>query len=116
MRANTEVIFESLRNAVRQFFRAGHNKAQAAEIFRRAAARVSVQEGRRRKQHGDRVLVDKSADDARIERIRVEDHADAGGGGQAKRAGKTKRVKERKNAHDAIVGVQHENLVELLHI
>ena len=43
-------------------------------------------------------------------------NAYAGGGGQAKRPGKTERVKERKNAHDAIVRVQHENLVELLHV
>src|SRR2546425_10070218 len=62
------------------------------------------------------MLVDKSSDDARIERVRMKNDADASGGGQAKRPRKTERVKKRKNAHDAIVGLQHENLVELLHV
>src|SRR3989442_15620540 len=62
------------------------------------------------------MLVDKSSDDARIERVRMKNDADASGGGQAKRPRKTERVKKRKNAHDTIVGVQHENLVELLHV
>src|SRR5713226_676745 len=46
----------------------------------------------------------------------MKDDADAGSGGQAKRARKTERVKERKNTHDAVFGVQHENLVELFHV
>src|SRR5215475_10626959 len=47
---NSEMIFEGLRDAFRQFFRAGHHDAQAAKRLRRAASRVSVQERRR----GDR--------------------------------------------------------------
>src|SRR5260370_25198397 len=46
----------------------------------------------------------------------MKDDADTGGGGKAKRARKTERVKERKNTHDAVFSVQHENLVELLHV
>src|SRR5712691_8954260 len=46
----------------------------------------------------------------------MKDYADAGRGWQAKRARKSKRMKERKNTHDPIFRVQHENLVELLHV
>ncbi len=46
----------------------------------------------------------------------MKDHADAGSRGQAKCTREAERVKERKNAHDAVVGVEHENLVELLDV
>ena len=62
MRTDSKMILERLRNAVRQFFRTGHDEAQASEVLRRAAARVGIQERRRRKKHGDRVFVDECSD------------------------------------------------------
>src|SRR5262249_55614907 len=50
---NAEAVFEGLRDALGEFFRASHDEAEAAEIFRLAAARVSVEEGGRSEQHGD---------------------------------------------------------------
>jgi len=93
-----------------------HHETQAPKIFWCAAARIRIQERRRRQQHGNRVLVHQRADNARIQRIGMKDYADAGSGRQAKRARKTKGVKKWENAHDAIVGVQHEDLIELLHV
>src|SRR5689334_12859433 len=69
VRPEAEVILERLRNAVGQFLRARHHETQASEIFRRAAARVSVQEGWRGEQHGYRVFADERADHPRIERV-----------------------------------------------
>src|SRR5207247_1788240 len=63
-----------------------------------------------------RVFVDKRPDDARIEGIRMKNDADAGGRGQTKRPRKSERVKERKNSHDAVFRMEHENLIELLHV
>ena len=116
MRPDAEAVFKGLRNAFRQFFRAGHHETQAAKIFRRAAARVSIQESRCGEQHGYRIFADQRADHARIERIRVKHDTDTGRRGQTERAGKAKGVEKRKNSQDAVVGVQHENLIELLDI
>jgi len=107
------MIFELLRNAIRQFLRPGHNEAQAAEFFGGATARVRIQESGRRQQHGHGIFVHQCSDDARIEWIGMEDHSDTRRGGKAKGARKTKGMEERQNAHDAIVGMQHENLAEL---
>src|SRR5881296_788869 len=116
VRTDAKMILEGLRNAVGQFFGAGHNEAQASEILGGAAAGVGIQERRRGEQHGDRVFVDKRPDDARIEGIRMKNDADAGGRGQTKRPRKSERVKERKNSHDAVFRMEHENLIELLHV
>ncbi len=115
-RADAKVVFECNGNALRQFFRAGHYKAQAAEFFRRAAPRVGVQKCWRSQQHGDRVLVNERADYARVQRIRVVDHADPRRGRQAQCRGEAEGMKKGKDPHDAVVGMQKENLAELLDI
>ena len=116
VRPDTKVIFKCLRDAFRQFFRARHHEAQAAKIFGRAAACVGVQESGGGEQHGHGIFADQRANHARIERVGMKDHADAGCRGEAKRAGKAKRMEKRENAQDAVAGVQHENLVELLDV
>src|SRR5437867_12006837 len=57
VRSDADMILEGLRNAVGQFFGAGHNEAQASEILGGAAAGVGSQERWRRAQDGERVLV-----------------------------------------------------------
>src|SRR5205807_6339524 len=86
VRANAETIFEGLRNAFRELFGTSHDEAQAAEIFGRAAACVSVQERGCGEQHGYRVLANERPDHARIERVRMKHYTDARGGGKAERA------------------------------
>src|SRR5438445_3652594 len=92
---DAEMIFEGLGNAIRQFLSAGHHEAEAAELFGSAAARVRIQEGRSGKQHGDGILVHQCADNSRIERIRMKNHADARRSGQTQRARKTKGMEKR---------------------
>ena len=53
-RPDAEMFLERRREPVGQFFRGGHHQPQAAEILRRAAAQIELQERRRGQQEGDR--------------------------------------------------------------
>src|SRR5581483_8296581 len=104
-RANAETILEGDRDAFRKFFRASHDEAQAAEIFRFATAGVSVEKGGSGEEHGCGVRANERADDAGIQRIGMEDDTDASGSRETQRAGKTKGMKEGENPENAVVGM-----------
>ena len=57
-----------------------------------------------------------SADYTRVQWIGMKDDADAGYGGQAESSRKAEGVKEGKNAHDAVIGMEHEDLAELFDV
>ncbi len=102
--------------AVRQFFRAGHHEPQAAEIVRRTAAQVELQERRRGQQERDLMPAHERADGFRVERICVIHHARAQHGGQAQRAGEAERMEKRQDAQHAIARRQAEHLLHLLDV
>ena len=86
---------------LRQFLRAGHHHAQAAEILRRAAAHVELQERRRRQQERQRVLADQRADGFGIQRVGMIDHPHAQHRRQAQRAGEAEGMEERQDAQQS---------------
>ena len=93
-----------------------HHHAQAAEILRRAAAHVELQEGRRRQQERQGVLADERADGFGVERVGMVDHPHAQHRRQAERAREAEGMEERQHAHKAVVAVQAEDLFELLDV
>src|SRR5271165_3003087 len=112
-RPEAEAVFKRLRNSRWQLFRAGHHKAQAAELLGFTPTCVGVEKSRCGKKHRHCIFVDERADDARIERIRVKHDADTGGCRKAQCSCEAEGVKKWKDAHDAIVGVQEKYLIEL---
>ena len=107
---------KAVRQPVRQFFRRRHDHAQAAEISRRTAAQIKLQERRRGQEKCHVVFADERPDAFGIERIRVIDHADAKDGGQTQRAGETKRMEERQDAEKTIAATQPKHLLQLLDV
>src|SRR5579863_6965164 len=97
------MIFEGLGNTRRQFFGSGHDKSQAAKIFRRASPDVRLQEGRGRQQKSDAVLADQRTDGAGIERAGMINRADADRAGQAQGSGEAEGMKERQDSQDAVI-------------
>ncbi len=115
-RPDAEVILKRHRYALRQFFRARHHEAQAAEFLRRAAPQIRIQERGRRQEHGHRIFVDKRADHSRIQGIGMKHHAGTHRCGQAQSGREAEGMEKRQNPHDAIVRPQKEDLVELLDV
>ncbi len=115
-RANAERIFEGQRDALRQFLRAHQNILQAAEALRRAAAHVGLQKGRRGDQEGHAVPFHQLADDLRVQRVGMVDHAHAVDGGHPQRGHESEGVKERQDAEDLVASAQHEDLRDLLDV
>src|SRR4029077_20764620 len=111
--SDAKAVLKCLGNAIRTLLCASHHEAEAAKLFRLAAARVGVQKCWRRKKHGDGIFVDECADDAGIERIRVKHNANPRGGRETERAREAEGVEKRQNAHDAVVGMQKKDLIEL---
>ena len=107
------MLLERRREPVGQFFRGGHHEAQAAEIRRRTAAQIDLQERRRRQQERHRVIFHERADGTGIERIRMKHHAHAERGGQAQRAGETEGMEKRQNAENAIAFAKAKHLLQL---
>src|SRR2546429_4280878 len=95
VRTDAKMILEGLRNAVGQFFGAGHNEAQASEILGGAAAGVGIYESPRGGEDGDRGFVFKRPRDARIQGVRVKNDPAAAGAGHAKRPPKAVRGEEK---------------------
>ena len=100
-RADAEAVLEREREALRQFFGADDHELQAAEIFRRAAAHVDLQERRRRQQERDAVLADELADGFGVERVGMIDDADAEHRGQPERDGEAEGMEEGQDAEQA---------------
>ena len=115
-RADAELLLERGGQPLGQLLGGGRHHAQAAEILRRAAAHVELQEGRRRQQERQRVLADQRADGFGFERIGMIHHPRPQHRRQAKRAGEAERVEERQDAHKAVRAVQAEDLFELLDV
>ena len=115
-RADAEAFLEGRGKAVREFFRAGHHDAEAAEIARGAAAQVELQEGGRGEQEGNGVFAHERADGTGVERVGMEHHTGAEHGGQRKCAGEPERMEERQDAQDAVVAVERKDLRELLDV
>src|SRR5579862_39416 len=115
-RPDAELVLEGFSDLSRQFFRAGNDVAEAAEIFGSAALGVGAEKRGCREKQGDAVLGNESANGARIERIGMVNGADADGGGQAQRAGESKGMKKGQDAEDAVVVMQHEDLIELFDV
>ena len=110
------MFLESRGQPVGQFFRPGHHQTQAAEIRRRTAAQVDLQERRRRQQEGHRIIPHQRPDGPGIERVRMKHHADAEGRRQTERAGETERMEKRQDAQDAVLFVQAEHLFHLRNV
>src|SRR5580704_18803772 len=110
------MIFEGLRNALLKFFRACHYDAQAAEGLGGNAARVGIEKCGGGKKHGDGVFTDQRGNGAGIQRARMINDADADDARQAERAGETERMKEGKNAEDAVFRFEMEDLFDLLDV
>ena len=115
-RADAELLLERGGQPLGQFLGARHHHAQAAEILRRAAAHVELQEGRRRQQERQGVLADERADGFGVERVGMVHHPHAQHRRQAKRAGEAEGMEERQHAHKAVRPVQAEDLLELLDV
>src|SRR5262245_27707885 len=115
-RTNAKLIFERFGNLRGEFFRASNDIAKAAEIFGSAALSVSAQKSLRGDEQRDTVLADQRAYAAGIERTGMIDAADADGCGETERGSETEGVKEREDAEDAVVFMQHEDLVELFDV
>ena len=89
-------------DALGQFLRTRRHEAQAAELFRRAAAQVNLQERRRGQQERHRVFLHQPAHGLRVERIRVVNHADAERRRQRQRAREPERMEERQHAENTV--------------
>src|SRR5258706_151745 len=113
---DAERFIKSRRQSFGQFFGAGHHQPQAAEVFAAAGAHVELQERRRRQEKSDRILAHQWANGFGVERIRVIYHAHSQRRGQAKRAGKTERMKEGQNSQHSIISIESKDLVKLLNI
>ena len=90
-------------DAIGELFRADQDVLQAAEAFRRAAAHVGLQKGRRGDEESDSILRDQFADDLGVERIGVIDDADAVDGGHPQRSHESEGVEEGQDAEDLVV-------------
>ena len=110
------MLLERRGEPVGQFFRGGHHEPQAAEIPRRAAAQIDLQERRRRQQIGHGMMLHERADGFGVERIRMKHHADAERRGQPERAGETERMKKRQDAQEPVVAVQIKHLIHLFNV
>src|SRR5690242_9400454 len=115
-RTDAEVVLERDGDALRQFFRAGHYEAQAAEFFRSAATQIVVEKSGSREEHGHGMFVDERADYAGIQRIGMKDNPGAHRGRQAERGREAKGMKKRQDTHDAVFRLEEENLIELLDV
>ena len=115
-RADAETFLKCRSQPVGQFFRCRHHHAQAAEILRRTAAQVKLQERRRGEQKGNLMLAHQRPDAFGIERIRMINHAHAQHRRQTERAGESERMEERQDAQETIPVIQSENLFELLDV
>src|SRR5260370_38431946 len=106
---NAKLILKGLNDAPRQLSRARQYKLHAAEIFRRATANISLQKSRRGHHEGDGIFLRQRADDARIQRIRMEDNPCSQNDRQANCDREAEGVEEGKYAEDAVVLIQSKN-------
>jgi len=113
---NSERIFECESDAFGQFLCTYQNKLQTAKAFRRATPHVGLKESGCGDEEGDSVLLDKVADDLRIQRVWMVDHADSVGRRHPQRGHETEGVEEGKNAEDLVMSIEHEYLRHLLNI
>ena len=115
-RADAEVLLERVGEPFGQFFRAGDDELQAAEILRRHAAHVDLQKRRRGQQKRDGVFADERADGSGVERIRMKHHARAELRRQAERDGETERMEKRQDAEQPVVMREVQNVAELFEV
>ncbi len=115
-RTDAEAVFKRRGQAAGKFLGAGHDVLQAAELFRRTAAQVHLEECRGCQQERDRVALDQLADPAPVERVGMIHHADAERCRQAERDGEPERVEERQDAEDLVVMGKRERLAHLLDV
>ena len=81
-RANPEVVLEGVRHPVRELLSPGDHETQRAELGCGTPPEVELQEGGRRQEHADPVLLHLLADQLRVHRVGKGDTADGFIGGE----------------------------------
>src|ERR1041384_3368322 len=111
-----EFLLKPSRDLLAQLFSTGNDIAQRGEFFFGAAPNIATVEGRRTDEQCGAVFLNRFSDDSRVRRIRMINNAETGKQGQPKRAGKSERMKQRQNSHDAVVGCEMNYLTDTLDI
>jgi len=102
--------------ALGQFFGAGDDEPQAAEILRRGAAQVDLQERRGGEHHGGPVLAHGRAHAPGIQRVRIKNDAGAQHHRQAERDGEAEGMEEGQDAQQPLRFVEGDDLAALLDV
>ncbi len=110
------MILKCFRNARRQFFRASHHKTQTSKIFGRDSPCVSLQKRRRSQHHRNLILTHQCADGSRIQRAGMVHDSDSHCARQSQSSRESERVKERQDSQNAVIPVQHKDLIQLLDV
>src|SRR5450759_3084672 len=107
---HAELFAERIGGRLAQLLGAHQDVAQAGEFLGRAFANIGGAEGGSGEQQGGLVLVDEFSDGAGIGGIGVVDHAAAGEQREPDGHRETERMEKRQHAHDAVAGVDPEEL------
>src|SRR5262249_29300071 len=106
---DAELFLERKSQSLGKFLRAGHDNAQTAEVFSRAAAQIKLQESGCGQQECELILADQWANCSRIERIGIKHHAKSEHGRRAQRPGEAKRMEKWKHAQQTILARKTKN-------